>query len=179
MQNVLTGPVLVNASITPTICCPTAQCHVTSVNGIQLLTAEMSSILQFKLKQMVRASGLQLLTLTMTNSYGDKIRMDEFTIKQLAKCGYLTNMEADLRLLEQISSGISTVIMRIQRFTLKPFQINWVIVALTWQTVSIIKEQISCSTLARQCIPQMDVSISNFGNNFSRNGFQFYLLNIL
>jgi len=124
MINANTGPVSTNAKRIRTICCSTVQCHVTSVNGIRLLTAEMSSILQFKLKQMVRTSGLQLLTLTMTNSYGDKIRMDEFTIKQLAKCGYLTNMEADLRLLEQISSGISTVIMRIQRFTLKPFQIN-------------------------------------------------------
>ena len=129
MKNVLTGPVLMNARGTPTICCPTAQCHVTSVNGIQLLTAEMSSILQFKLKQMVQTPVLQLLTLTMTNSFGDKIRMDEFTIKQLAKFGFGTNMEADLRLLEQIFSGISTIIMRLQRFTLKPFLISWVIVA--------------------------------------------------
>ena len=58
MINANTRPVSPNAKRIRTICCSTVQCHVTSVNGIQLLTAEMSSILQFKLKVMVRTSGL-------------------------------------------------------------------------------------------------------------------------
>ena len=75
--------------------------------------------------QMVRNQEQDLLTLTMTISFGVKMRREDFTTRQPEKFGLMTCLEADLRMpMLMISSGVSTAVMRkrrtLQGSTLKP-----------------------------------------------------------